>query len=318
MICSVEFALDGAARALAAAGVENPRLEARLLLAHALGIEQEALLRDRKARVDASGLGALLSRRLRREPLAFLLGRREFWGLTLASSPETLVPRPDSETLIAAALAARPDRPAVRSVLDLGTGTGCLLLAALTEFAAAFGVGIDIRPAAVALARRNAGMLGLQNRCAFAAGDWAGGVAGRFDLILCNPPYIRSGAIAMLAPEIAIHEPRSALDGGADGLSAYRRLIPDLARLLAPAGAAALELGEGQADAVVALGRAAGLDPVALHADLGGIVRVVVFRPAAAPKKHLADGQEAVSFPRHGRDRCESADPDAPAGPNVP
>ncbi len=313
-ICSSSAALNQAAAALAAAGIENPRLEARLLLGHALGKTQEALLRDRGMVEDMSGLAPLLARRLDREPLAYILGRREFWGLTFAVSPATLVPRPDSETLIHAALACFPDRARVRSVIDLGTGTGCLLLAALNEFPGALGVGVDRDPAAAALARRNAAMLGLQYRAAFLAGDWAAAIAWRFDLVLGNPPYIRSSVIPGLAPEVARFEPERALDGGVDGLDAYRALIPALPRLLAPGGAAILECGEGQAGAVAALGRAAGLDLGRVHADLAGIARAVVFRAAGSLKKHLAQGQETVSLTRHGRDRRELADPDAPAG----
>ncbi len=222
-----------------------------------------------------------MARRLAREPLAFILGRREFWGLPFAVSPATLVPRPDSEALIEAAIAAFPDRSRVGSVLDLGTGTGCLLLAALTEFPAAHGVGIDLLPAAATLARRNAAMLGLRNRCAFMSGDWASAVAGRFDLILSNPPYIASGTIGHLMPEVALYEPGTALDGGVDGLSAYRAITPELRRLLAAEGAAVLEVGNDQAAAVARLGRQAGLDAVAVHADLSGAARALVLRTAS-------------------------------------
>ena len=281
MICSVRTALNDAAYSLAAAGVENPRLEARLLLAHALNTTPEGLLRDRGTLADMSALEPLVARRLAREPLAFVLGYREFWGLPFAVSPATLVPRPDSEALIEAAIAAFPDRSRVRSVLDLGTGTGCLLLACLTEFPTAYGIGIDLLPAAATLAWRNAAMLGLRNRCACIAGDWAAAVSGRFDLILANPPYVASGTIGQLMPEVALYEPGSALDGGVDGLSAYRDIIPELPRLLAAGGAAVLELGDGQDGSVAGLGRAAGLDAAATYADLGGVARAVVLRSPA-------------------------------------
>ena len=281
MICSVKAALNDAAHSLGAAGVDNPRLEARLLLAHVLGTTPEGVLRDRGALAEMSALKPLVARRLAREPLAFILGQREFWGLPFAVSPATLVPRPDSEALIEAAIAAFADRSRVRSVLDLGTGTGCLLLASLTEFPAAYGIGIDVLPAAAALAQRNAAMLRLRNRCAFLAGNWASAVDGRFDLILANPPYIASGTIGRLMPEVALYEPPSALDGGIDGLSAYRTIIPELRRLLTAGGAAVLEVGEGQAGSVAGLGRAAGLDAVATHADLAGVARAVVLRPPA-------------------------------------
>ena len=280
MICSVQTALDRAAARLAAAGVENPRLEARLLLAQALGVDQERLLRER-APVDAGGLPPLLERRAAGEPLAYILGRREFWGLAFAVAPAALVPRPDSETLIEAALAALPDRARVGAVLDLGTGSGCLLLAALHEFPAAFGVGVDCAEGAAALARRNAAMLGMQARAAFVCADWGAALAGRFELVLANPPYIPTDVIAGLMPEVARYEPRSALDGGADGFSAYRRMVPALPGLLAPDGIAVLEAGVGQADGVVTLGRESGLDPVAVRPDLNGIPRAVVLRRPA-------------------------------------
>lgn len=250
--------LQEAAAALRAAGIAQPRREARWLAEDA---------------ADMHSFRALLARRAAREPMAFLRGRQGFWTLDLEVSPVTLIPRPDSETLISAALTARPDRNAVRRILDLGTGTGCLLLAALTEFPAAYGIGVDLAPAAAALAARNARATGLAGRCAVVCGDWAAALAGRFDLVLCNPPYIESAAIAALMPEVARHEPRRALDGGPDGLHAYRAVLAALPRLLAPGGIAVLELGAGQAGAVAALARAAGFGPPVLSHDLAGIAR---------------------------------------------
>ncbi len=265
---------------LRAAAVETPRLEARLLLSHAMGCRVEDLLRDPRAPVPpeaARRFGGLLRRRLEREPVAHLLGTAEFWSLPFAVSPATLIPRPDSETLIEAALAAFPRREAVRRVLDLGTGTGCLLLAALSEFPGAVGVGVDSVPDAAALARRNAAALGLGDRMWFMAGSWGAALApGRFDLVLSNPPYIETGVIPDLAPEVARHEPRSALDGGADGLDAYRALLPDVRRLLAPEGRAVVELGQGQRTAVEALARGNRLRPLGCRADFGGVDRALV------------------------------------------
>jgi release factor glutamine methyltransferase len=268
---------DGAER-LRMAGIDAPRLEARLLLAHALRTTTEALLREQHATVGHAPYAALLDRRAAREPLALITGRREFWSLDFAVSPATLIPRADSETLIEAALAALPDRARVRRVLDLGTGTGCLLLAALSEFAVAFGIGTDRSAAAASLARDNAAMLGMADRAAFLCTDWAGGVDGRFDLILSNPPYIRTGDLPALMPEVAWHEPSSALDGGRDGLNAYRRIVPELPGLLTAGGVAVLEVGQGQAGAVASLAGAAGFASVP-PADLAGIPRALVLSP---------------------------------------
>ncbi len=268
-------ALRLGAERLAAAGIEQPRREARWLLAHALGVSQEALLADPAASVDARGYVALLARRAAREPLAFITGVREFWSLPLAVSSATLIPRADSETLIEAAAAHFPVPDQVSRVLDLGTGSGNLLLAALTEFPGAFGVGIDRTPAATALAARNAASLGLSGRAAFIVGDWTASLATRFDLVLSNPPYVETSAIAKLMPEVARHEPALALDGGPDGLDAYRRIIPELDRLLTPRGAAIIEVGATQAGSVASLAWASGLAS-RTASDLAGLPRALV------------------------------------------
>jgi release factor glutamine methyltransferase len=252
---------------LRAAGIANAGLEARLLERHANG--------------DPELLEAVLARRLAHEPMAFILGRQGFWTLDLAVSGATLIPRADSETLIEAALAAFADRGSVRRVLDLGTGTGCLLLAALGEFPDAWGLGVDISAAACALAAANARENRLAGRAALLCADWAAPLSGRFDLVLCNPPYIESGALPGLMPEVALHEPRTALDGGADGLDAYRRLFPALPGLLAPGGIAILEIGQGQAAATLELARQAGLAGGDPRTDLGGIPRALVVRASA-------------------------------------
>ena len=280
---TIGFFLCQAGQRLRGAAIEAPRLEARRLLAHVLGTSEEALLRDPRAPVpldQAAHFAALLARRVAHEPFAYLTGRVGFWTLDLEVSPATLIPRADSETLVEASLDACPDKGAALHVLDLGTGTGALLLAVLSELPAASGVGVDLKPAATALAARNAARLALAHRARFLAGDWAAALAGRFDLVLCNPPYIESTAIPTLMPEVARHEPASALDGGADGLDAYRRIIADLPRLLAPRGVAVLELGQGQQAAVEALGRKADLTPEACRADLGGVPRALVLRAA--------------------------------------
>lgn len=278
---TVGFFLCRAGQHLRAASIEGPRAEARLLLGEAMGVTPDALLRDARAAVPpeaAARFSELLKRRLGGEPMAHLLGRRGFWTLDLAVSPATLIPRPDSETLIEAALEAFPDRRAPLRVLDLGTGTGALLLAVLAEYPRGFGVGVDLVPEAAALARANADRNGLADRAAFLTGDWAAAISGRFHLVLSNPPYIESGAIPALMPEVARFEPASALDGGPDGLDAYRRLAAALPDLLMPSGWAILELGAGQEGAVAALARAAGLEPGRPRADLGGTARALPLR----------------------------------------
>lgn len=281
---TVGFFLCRAGQHLRAAAIETPRLEARLLLAHAMACRQEDLLRDPRADVPpaaAARFGALLRRRLDHEPVAHLLGTQEFWSLPFTVSPATLIPRADSETLVEAAVDAFPDRSLPRRVLDLGTGTGCLLLAVLSEFPAATGIGLDLVPAAAALARDNARQLGLAGRAAFAVADWAAPISGRFDLVLSNPPYIASAAIPGLMPEVARHEPGSALDGGAEGLDAYRAILAALPRLLTPGGRAILELGQGQQPAVESIAAGQGLCRLACRADLGGVPRALVLGMAA-------------------------------------
>jgi release factor glutamine methyltransferase len=277
----LRVALVEAEAALAVAGVESPRREARLLAAFALGTTaaELALARPDTA-VPAVAFRDSVARRARREPFAFITGRRGFWDFELAVSAATLIPRPESETLIEAARAAFADAGQVQRVLDLGCGTGCLLLAALRVFPGAFGVGIDLAPDAASLAARNAADLGLAGRAAFLAGDWASPVAGRFDLILCNPPYIPDGHIAGLAPEVAAFEPRRALAGGGEGLDAYISVIPTLSGLLSSAGVAVLELGTGQAAAASEIVRQAGFAAPETRRDLLGIHRALILRPA--------------------------------------
>lgn len=262
---------DGATR-LAAAGIDASAREARLLLAEAAGLTQADLLRDPARPIDPAPFRAMLDRRAAREPLAYIVGWQEFWSLRLEVSPATLIPRADSETLIEAARAIRPT--GVNQILDLGTGTGALLLAAVSEYETAWGLGIDRSPAAASLASRNARALGFADRALMVCGDWADAIDARFDLVLSNPPYIEDGAIAGLMPEVAQFEPRLALAGGPDGLEAYRAIIGALPRLLAPGGLAVLELGEGQREPVAAL--ASSLGRVSWRRDLAGIERALV------------------------------------------
>jgi release factor glutamine methyltransferase len=269
----VQAIADGAAHLHHIA--DSPRLEARILLAHALGLTRDDLIRDPGRLVDTAVFETLLGRRAAHEPLALITGHREFWSLDFHVSPATLIPRPDSETLVEAAVAVFAGRPPPRAVLDLGTGTGCLLLALLTEFPSAFGIGLDVNAGAAVLARRNAVQLGLAERVAFAVGDWTRPLSGRFDLIVSNPPYIASAAIETLMPEVGRYEPRTALDGGQDGYDAYRAILSDLPGHLRPGGAGILELGQGQAAYVSDLAREAGL-AASLRSDLAGIPRAIV------------------------------------------
>lgn len=260
--------LADAARRLAAVS-DTPRLDAELLLAHALGVSREALLLRPSARLP-DGFETLVARRLAHEPIAYITGTRAFWTLDLAVGPAVLVPRPDSETLIEAAIAHFGSR-APATILDLGTGSGALLLAALDHWPTAWGLGVDRSAEALAVARANAAPFGA--RAAFVRGDWATALAGRFDLILCNPPYVEAGAA--LPPDVARWEPAAALYAGPDGLDDYRRLAPELGRLIAPGGAAILEIGAVQQAAVTALIKAAELS-VSCRQDLAGRDRCLV------------------------------------------
>lgn len=254
------------------AGIKEPRREARLLLAFALGTNAAGLLA--RAEVNPQVYAQALARRAAREPLAYITGHKEFWGLDFLTSAATLIPRPETETLVEAALAAGL---APRTILDLGTGTGCLLLACLHEFPCAFGVGVDLNPHATNLARQNAQRLGLGERAMFVTGNWASALGHRFDLVLSNPPYIESADIPGLMPEVAAYEPALALDGGTDGLAAYAAIFADLPRILAPAGVAALELGLGQANSASDLAMQAGFDH-ALRRDLSDIDRAIILK----------------------------------------
>jgi release factor glutamine methyltransferase len=290
---TVAVVLEDAVRRLAAAGVATPRLDARLLIGDALGCEPGALALRAGERLDAdtqARIDRLIARRAAREPVARIRGSREFWSLKFRVGPATLDPRPDSETLVEAALAAVGDRASAVDVLDLGTGTGCLLLAVLTELPQARGLGVDISADAVAVARDNAQALGLSGRARFAVADWrapaaqwAGPPPGGFACILSNPPYIPREQIDRLAPEVARYEPRGALDGGTDGLDAYRSLGPAIRSLLAPAGVAVIEVGAGQADAAATLLATAGLSIIRRAGDLAGYDRALVVQLQRSP-----------------------------------
>lgn len=269
--------LKQAGERLFQAGIEEAASEARLLLCWASNCTRiELMQRDEIPDDVVEKFQQAIQRRSAREPVAFITGEQGFWTLDLHVSPETLIPRSDSETLLEALLHHRPDRQQVKSMLDLGTGTGCLLLAALTEYPEAWGLGVDVAPGAAALARRNARRNGLSERAAFIAGDWAAAVKGRFDVVLSNPPYIEHAEMASLMPDVVKYEPHRALDGGNDGLMAYRILCRSLPHLLSEQGCAVLELGMGQAQAVMALAETEGLKVLECRKDLGGVERALV------------------------------------------
>ena len=275
-------ALNAATLRLRAAGLPTPDLDARWLLACVLAADDLALRLTAGQAIDdaaARRYDALLARRLSGEPVDRILGSREFWGLSFRLSPATLSPRPDSETLVEAALAACPERGRALAILDLGTGSGALLVALLHERPHAFGIGLDRAEAAAATARDNARSNGVGERAAFLVGDWDAPLAARFELVLCNPPYIATGDLAGLEPEVILHDPRLALDGGEDGLDAYRAILPAASRRLRPGGVAVIELGAGQDAAVAELALAAGLavDGPARR-DLSGMPRALVLR----------------------------------------
>ncbi|CCG08301.1 peptide chain release factor N(5)-glutamine methyltransferase [Pararhodospirillum photometricum] len=273
----------GAARRLAEAGLDDARREARVLAAVGLGLAPGAVLTQGERVLSAeetAPLAAMLARRVAREPLSRIVGRRGFWTLELALSPDTLDPRPDTETLVQAGLDLLPPPAPGKTpcLLDLGTGSGCVLLALLSERPDALGVGVDIAPGAAATAQANARALGLADRVLVVVGDWLTALRGPFDLIVSNPPYIPSADIAGLEPEVRCFDPWRALDGGPDGLAPYRLLAREAPARLTPGGALAVEVGQGQDADVAALLAAAGWREIGVKQDLAGVGRCVVAR----------------------------------------
>lgn len=299
-------AVAAARRALAAqlrvAGIDSPELDARILVGHVLGLDSAALAAagDRSlTAAEAARLATLARRRLVREPVARILGHKEFWSLPLRLDVSTLVPRPETETVVEAALSAidkRGPRTQPLRLADLGTGSGAILLALLSELPNASGIGIDLSVEAVRVARDNARRLGL-SRARFVAGDMTAVLRGPFDVIVSNPPYVASAAIATLAPEVRDFEPHRAVDGGPDGLAFYRAIAAAVPSVLAPRGAVIVELGIDQAAAVAALFAAAGLAPLPPHPDLYGLPRALT-----AEKGHdcgaLGHGKKALGILR--------------------
>ncbi|NIA71873.1 peptide chain release factor N(5)-glutamine methyltransferase [Pelagibius litoralis] len=289
---TLEQAVATATSRLAEAGIEAPRRDARLLVCSLLGGGPELLLARPERPLDAAetaGIAAAVERRARREPISRILGRREFWSLEFQLGPETLDPRPDSETLVEAVLDFIPRRDAELRILDLGCGSGCLLLALLSELPVAQGLGIDLAPGAVAASAENARRLGLGSRAEFVQGSWQDGLQGVWNIVVSNPPYIPTAEIAGLAPEVAAYDPPLALDGGTDGLAAYRSLIPAAAAVLHGEGLLALEVGAGQSAAVRGLLEEAGFPTIRVARDLSGIERCVL---ATQARKSRASAQE--------------------------
>ena len=280
----------GAVRRLAADllrkdGIESAELDARLLIGHALGLDHAGLAAAQSRILSGDEIGRIaefITRRLHREPVARIVGQKEFWGLPFRLSPETLVPRPETETVVEAALAALGSSDSHRKnlrIVDLGTGSGAVLLALLSDLPAAFGVATDVSIAALTTAHDNAMRLGLAERCAFVACQFGEALTDGFDLVVSNPPYVASAGIALLPAEVRDHDPHLALDGGRDGLDAYRRIANDAARLLRSNGRLVLEIGAGQAHMVAATMRVAGLvNDSPPCPDLAGIDRALTFR----------------------------------------
>lgn len=272
MTVNAEQALRDAAARLGEAS-DTPRLDAELLMAHTAAISREELIMRLHHLAEPAGFAALVERRLAHEPVSYIVGTRAFWTLTLAVSPDVLIPRPDSETLIDAAVEYFGRRPGPRHVLDLGTGSGALLLAALDQWPGATGLGIDISEAALDVARHNAQDCGLADRATFRLGNWLEDVDDRFDLILANPPYIATGTA--LPFEVIGYEPHGALFAGSDGFDSYRAIAPMVGQRLAPGGMAAIEIGFDQGESVVELFAADDLS-ASIRNDLAGLPRCLM------------------------------------------
>jgi release factor glutamine methyltransferase len=269
--------------ALRANDADSPDLDARLLIGHALGLTHAALAANSKRilnATEAATIASLATRRLAHEPVARILGMKEFWGIAFGLGPTTLVPRPETETVVEAALDVLDPGADVLRIADLGTGTGAILVALLGECANATGVGTDISAAALEVARENAARAGVLDRALFVVSDFTEALACVFDCVVSNPPYIRSGDIAGLAPDVRNYDPRLALDGGADGLACYRRIAAGARRVLKPSGALIVELGAGQEDEVTALMSGHGLKAESpARRDLAGVPRALTLRP---------------------------------------
>jgi release factor glutamine methyltransferase len=274
-------ALGALVRALREGGIDSAQIDGRVLLCAALGIDHASLVRDPDCPLGpgAATVASFAARRLRREPVSRIMGHREFWQARFKIAQGVLDPRPETETLIEAVLDHAARFPGENwRILDLGTGSGAILCSVLESLPGSTGVGVDISAAACAITRDNLAALGLAPRGLIVRGDWTRALRGRFDVIVSNPPYVASAAIARLEPEVRDHDPRLALDGGEDGLAAYREIIPALPGLLAPGGLIALELGAGQHRSVDSLLSRRFKVPVEVRLDLHGRRRVILAR----------------------------------------
>ena len=280
MTATVRSAIDHAAKRLAAVNIPDARAEARRLVALAAECSAERIITTSDLELPAVAeerVESFVSRRVAHEPFAYIAGEREFWSLPFRVSSATLIPRPDTETVVEAALDHFHSRRIFAPrILDLGCGTGCILLALLSELPEATGIGVDISEDARRIAEGNAATLGLAGRALFQVGNWAEGIDDSFDLIVSNPPYIPDAEIATLEPDVALFEPRVALSGGPDGLDAYRALVKTAPPLLSGNGALVFEIGAGQSNAVADLLRGVGLDIIDVRPDLSGIPRCVI------------------------------------------
>lgn len=279
---SVRKVLALARQRLGNAGVETAALDGRVLLARAMNCPRAWLYKNSDSVLSADEMArfdAMLASREMRVPVSHILGEREFWSRPFIVNPDVLTPRPDSETLIEAVLDRVSDQAASLRILDLGTGSGCLLLSLLLEISGASGTGVDISPAALQVAARNAKRLGCDDRVRWVTGEWEIGLSDVFDIVISNPPYIKRGSLAALEPEVATFEPSLALDGGVDGLDSYRRILACVDERLDEDGAVFLEIGSGQETIVTEIAHQAGLAQQGIRYDLSGIARVLILTP---------------------------------------
>tara|TARA_B100001123_G_scaffold210175_1_gene237678 strand:+ start:306 stop:1166 length:861 start_codon:yes stop_codon:yes gene_type:complete len=280
MTITTSQAIESICKRLNAAGIDSARLDARLIVADSVGVDIKDLINFSESCLSIQQLSKIESKALarsKRQPMDKIRGLRGFWDLEFLVTKDTMSPRPDSEALIEAVIKLRPDRLSVQRILDIGTGTGCLLLSLLKEYHRAWGLGIDKSEEAILVASTNASAAKLCNRSSFIVGNWTNAIDSLFDLVVANPPYIPTNDIETLDPEVALHEPRMALDGGEDGVTSYRLLANALPKLLPPSGLVVFEIGHGQANTVNSLMESRGFKCLLVEKDLGGIPRALCY-----------------------------------------